>query len=91
MKMKQKNESMKKEIPGAVALADDALDFVIGGLTSPTELLRPLKNRVIGAVNDTNTETDRETIKREIDASIHEIDDNALQTFSGRSPNSGRS
>ena len=60
-----------------------------GAVSSTVEILRGLKEKVINAVNDTNTEVDRDAIQKEIDASIQQIDDNALLTFNGKFLNNG--
>lgn len=60
-----------------------------GAVSSTVEILRTLKEKVINAVNDTNTEVDRDEIQKEIDASIAQIDDNALLTFNGKFLNNG--
>ena len=60
-----------------------------GAVSSTVEILRTLKEKVINAVNDTNTDVDRETIQKEIDASVQQIDDNALLTFNGKFLNNG--
>lgn len=60
-----------------------------GAVSSTVEILRGLKEKVINAVNDTNTEVDRDAIQKEIDASIQQIDDNALLTFNGKFLNDG--
>lgn len=60
-----------------------------GAVDSTVETLRTLKEKVINAVNDTNTEVDRESIQKEINESIQQIDDNALLTFDGKFLNNG--
>ena len=60
-----------------------------GAVDSTVETLRTLKEKVINAVNDTNTEVDRESIQKEINESIQQIDDNALLTFNGKFLNNG--
>lgn len=60
-----------------------------GAVSSTVEILRTLKEKVINATTDTNTEVDREAIQNEIDASIQQIDDNALLTFNGKFLNNG--
>ena len=60
-----------------------------GAVSSTVEILRTLKEKVINAVNDTNTEVDRDALQNEIDASIQQIDDNALLTFNGKFLNNG--
>ena len=60
-----------------------------GAVDSTVETLRTLKEKAINAVNDTNTEVDRESIQKEINESIQQIDDNALLTFNGKFLNNG--
>ena len=60
-----------------------------GAVDSTVETLRTLKEKVINAVNDTNTEVDRESIQKDINESIQQIDDNALLTFNGKFLNNG--
>ena len=53
-------------------------------VSSTIEILKTLKEKVINATADTNTEVDRQAIQKEIDQSIAQIDDNALTTFNGK-------
>ena len=59
------------------ALKEDELEQISGGINP----IKSLKDKVIDAVNDTNTDVDRASIQKEIDESIAQIDDNALVTF----------
>jgi len=43
-----------------------------------------LKEKVINAANDTNTDSDRATIQKELDQSIDQIDDNANVNYNGK-------
>ena len=43
-----------------------------------------LKEKVINAANDTNTDADRATIQKELDQSIDQINDNANVTYNGK-------
>ena len=78
-------------------LTDEQLDIVAGGVfiarndnaagdgvKSTIDILKTLKEKVINAANDTNTDVDRTAIQKEINASIAQIDDNALTTFNGK-------
>ena len=58
-------------------------------LESTIEVLRTLKEKVINAANDTNTDADRRAIQKEMDQTIAQIDDNALTTFNGKILNDG--
>jgi flagellin len=55
-----------------------------GAVSSTVEILKSLKEKAINAANDTNTDSDRTTIQKEIDQFIDQIDDNALTTFNGK-------
>ena len=52
-----------------------------GAVSSTVEILKTLKEKAINAANDTNTDADRQTIQKELDQSIDQIDDNANVTF----------
>jgi flagellin len=55
-----------------------------GAVSSTVEILKTLKEKVINAANDSNTDADRLTIQKEMDQSIDQIDDNANVTFNGK-------
>ncbi|BEU88764.1 flagellin [Selenomonas sp. TAMA-11512] len=55
-----------------------------GAVSSTVEILKTLKEKVINAANDTNTDADRATIQKELDQSIDQINDNAAITFNGK-------
>jgi len=55
-----------------------------GGVSSTVDILKTLKEKVINAANDTNTDSDRQTIQKELDQSIDQINDNASVTFNGQ-------
>ena len=55
-----------------------------GAVNSTIEILKTLKEKVINAANDTNTDSDRATIQKELDQSIDQIDDNANVTYNGK-------
>ena len=55
-----------------------------GAVSSTVEILKTLKEKVINAANDTNTDADRQTIQKELDQSIDQIDDNANVTYNGK-------
>ena len=55
-----------------------------GAVGNTIELLRALKEKAINAANDSNTDEDRQTIQKEIDQFIDQIDDNALVQFNGK-------
>ena len=55
-----------------------------GAVNSTIEILKTLKEKVINAANDTNTDSDRATIQKELDQSIDQIDDNANVNYNGK-------
>jgi flagellin len=55
-----------------------------GAVSSTVEILKTLKQKVINAANDTNTDADRQTIQKELNQSIDQINDNANVTFNGK-------
>ncbi len=55
-----------------------------GAVSSTVEILKTLKEKVINAANDTNTDADRATVQKELDQSIDQIDDNANMTYNGK-------
>ena len=55
-----------------------------GAVSSTVDILKTLKEKVINAANDTNTDSDRQTIQKELNQSIDQIDDNANITYNGK-------
>ena len=55
-----------------------------GAVSSTVEILKTLKEKAVSAANDTNTDSDRATIQKELDQSIDQINDNANVTFNGQ-------
>ena len=55
-----------------------------GAVSSTVDILKTLKEKVINAANDTNTDDDRMTIQKELNQSIDQINDNANITFNGK-------
>ena len=55
-----------------------------GAVCSTVEILKTLKEKVINAANDTNTDSDRQQIQKELDQSIDQINDNANVTYNGK-------
>mgnify|MGYP002624515443 CR=1 FL=1 len=55
-----------------------------GAVDSTVEILRTMKEKAINAANDSNTDSDRATIQKELDQSIDQVDDNALVTYNGK-------
>lgn len=99
-----KNKKLKKGhvAPEICELTDEQLDNVVGGqngrsmmmiaesnVGSTIDILKTLKEKVICAANDTNTDADIKAIQKEMDKSIAQIDENALRTFNGEILNDG--
>ena len=55
-----------------------------GAVSSTVDILKTLKEKAINAANDTNTDADRQTIQKELNQSIDQIDDNANVTYNGK-------
>lgn len=55
-----------------------------GAVSSTVEILKSLKEKALNAATDTNKDSDRATIQKEIDQFVDQIDDNALTTFNGK-------
>ena len=47
-------------------------------------ILKTLKEKVINAANDTNTDADRATIQKELDQSVDQLEENANMTYNGQ-------
>ena len=55
-----------------------------GAVSSTVDILKSLKEKAINAASDTNTDSDRQTIQKELNQSIDQIDDNANVTYNGK-------
>ncbi len=55
-----------------------------GGMQSTVDILSTLKEKVINAANDTNTDIDRATIQKELDQAIDQLDQNANVQYNGK-------
>ena len=55
-----------------------------GAVSSTVEILKTLKEKAVNAANDSNTDSDRQTIQKKLDQSIDQINDNANVTFNGK-------
>lgn len=55
-----------------------------GGLQSTVDILNTLKEKVINAANDTNTDADRATIQKELDQAVDQLDSNANVSYNGK-------
>lgn len=54
-----------------------------GAVANTVEIISTLKEKVLNAANDTNTDSDRAQIQKELDQMIDQIDDNANVTYNG--------
>ena len=55
-----------------------------GAVQSTVDILKTLKEKVVNAANDTNTDMDRQTIQKELNQSVDQINDNANVTYNGK-------
>ena len=55
-----------------------------GAVASTIDILRTLKDKCINAANDTNTDDDRATIQKEMNAMVDQINDNANIQYNGK-------
>lgn len=55
-----------------------------GAVQSTVDIISTLKEKVLNAANDTNTDSDRAQIQKEMDQMIDQIDDNANVTYNGK-------
>ena len=55
-----------------------------GAVSNTIEILKALKEKAINAANDSNTDEDRQTIQKEVNQFIDQVDDNALVQFNGK-------
>ena len=54
-----------------------------GAVQSTVDILRTMKEKLLNAANDTNTEDDRETLQQEFNQLCDQIDENANVTYNG--------
>lgn len=84
------SERMRVQIQGLSQSDNNAqtglsmLKTAEGAVDSTVEILRTLKEKLINAANDTNTDADREIIQKEFDQMVDQIDDNANSTYNGK-------
>ena len=64
--------------------ASSMMKVASGAVDSTVDTLKTLKEKVINAANDTNTDADRQTIQKELDQAVDQLDDNAQVTFNGQ-------
>ena len=55
-----------------------------GAVSSTISILRTMKEKAVDAANDSNTDGDRQTMQKEWDQFIDQIDDNANVTYNGK-------
>ncbi|MSV24984.1 flagellin [Selenomonas sp. WCA-380-WT-3B 3/] len=84
------SEKMRVQIQGLEQDVDNTqtgssmLKVAEGGLQSSADILKTLKEKVINAANDTNTDADRRTIQKELDQAIDQLDENANVSYNGK-------
>lgn len=55
-----------------------------GAVSSTVDILKTLKEKVLNAANDTNSDADRRIIQKELDQAMDQINDNANVSFNGK-------
>ena len=69
---------------GNAQTGNSMLKTAEGAVSSSVDLLKTLKEKVINAANDTNTDEDRLIIQKEINQACDQLDDNANVTYNGK-------
>ncbi len=82
-KMRTQLRSLDQDVDNAQT-GGSMLKVAEGGLQSTVDIIKTLKEKVINAANDTNTDADRQTIQKELDQAVDQIDDNANVTYNGK-------
>lgn len=82
-KMRTQMRSLEQDIDNAQTGAS-MLKVAEGGVQSTIDILSTLKEKVINAANDTNTDADRATIQKELDQAIDQLDENANVQYNGK-------
>ena len=54
-----------------------------GAIEGTVDILRTLKEKVLNAANDTNTDWDRHAIQKEVDQALQQVEDNSKITYNG--------
>lgn len=62
----------------------DMLKTAEGAVSSTVDILKTLKQKVLDAANDTNTEYDRKTMQDYLNQAVDQINDNANTTYNGQ-------
>lgn len=84
------SEKMRVQIQGLDQDVDNTqtgssmLKVAEGGVQSSVDILKTLKEKVINAANDTNTDADRATIQKEFDQAADQLDENANVTYNNK-------
>lgn len=84
------SEKMRVQIQGLEQDTDNTqtgssmLKVAEGGVQSTVDVLKTLKEKVINAANDTNTDADRATIQKELDQAVDQLDENASVTYNNK-------
>ncbi|WP_295159013.1 flagellin [Selenomonas sp. AE3005] len=82
-KMVTQMRSLNQDIDNAQTGAS-MLKVAEGGVQSTVDILSTLKEKVINAANDTNTDADRATIQKELDQAVDQLDENANVQYNGK-------
>lgn len=82
-KMRTQMRSLDQDIDNTQT-GSSMLKVAEGGVQSTIDILSTLKEKVINAANDTNTDADRATIQKELDQSIDQLDENANVSYNGK-------
>lgn len=84
------SEKMRTQVRGLAQDIDNAqtgvsmMKVAEGGLQSTVDILSTLKEKVINAANDTNTDADRATIQKELDQAVDQLDENANVSYNNK-------
>ena len=82
-KMRTQMRSLDQDIDNAQT-GNSMLKVAEGGIQSTVDILSTLKEKVINAANDTNTDADRAVIQKELDQAIDQLDENANVSYNGK-------
>ena len=82
-KMQTQIRSLNQDLDNTQT-AMSMLKVAEGGVQSTVDILSTLKEKVINAANDTNTDEDRAIIQKELDQAVSQIDENANVMYNGK-------
>ncbi len=82
-KMRTQVRSLEQDIDNTQTGAS-LLKVAEGGLQRTIDIISTLKEKVINAANDTNTDADRATIQKELNQAVDQLDDNANIQYNGK-------